>query len=229
MAYKKFKSDNKEGGRLKALTPFLQAADQIPGVIFTFLIEKQIGSVIEGDGINDLRNRIPALTNWADSNVEKLYRIQTFVGFLLAGLTRSDQSIYWITDEDAIVANPTYLAIARDLLPRFSKTHFKHDLKLIDMGTVKLLEKNAPTGFAMDLAAIPDLVGGTLVDVWNARSKLKVSNAHIQMDGIPEKAQVILGWFAQPKHCLKKLAAVLELSGDAAKPLYFRWLKFSML
>jgi hypothetical protein len=97
MAYKKLGDAHKQA----ALIPFLAAADQIPGLAITLLVSKRVDSVLEPGGVNYLRQLVPALTNWQDSTLEKLYRVESFLAFLLAGLCRSQQTIATLTDQES--------------------------------------------------------------------------------------------------------------------------------
>ena len=223
MAYKKLRDQNKQ----RALLPFLEAADQIKGMVITLLVSKRVKSVIEPGGHAHLQKIVPALAGWKSSTIEKLYRVQTLLVFLLAGLCDPHQRIYWLTDDDEIVANPDRLMIAAKMLPCFSNLLFAHNLNLGSVDTVNSMNARI-VETAKDITAIPDLVGGALVDAWSATAKngstRKVGNFVSEPKEIPKKAKIIMKWFRQDNKPLRRLVAAIDISESNPTLLDFRWL-----
>jgi hypothetical protein len=215
--------------RQRALVPFLKAADHINGLVISLLVNKQIGSVLESGGVAHLQQIAPSLANWKEGAVEKLYRIQTFLAFLHAGLCNPEQRTYWLTDNDQIVANPSRHAVATNMLQCFSRSHFAREICLESIDIVNSMDATI-VGAAKDIASIPDLVGGALVDLWSAANKglARSSSQLIPVpQEIPEKAKTIVKWFQQDDKPLRRYFAVIDLSEKDKNLIDFRWLKFS--
>lgn len=226
MAYKKL--DDK--CRQQALVPFLKAADYINGLVITLLVSKRVESVLEPGGVAHLQQIAPSLADWKNGTVEKLYRIQTVLAFLHAGLCHPAQRTYWLTDNDEIAANPERLAIAANMLLCFSRSHFAREICLGSADTVNSMDARI-AGAVKDIASIPDLVGGALVDAWSATARggfARDSSKSVRMSQeIPEKAKVIIEWFLHDDKPLRRHFAAIDLSEKDPNLLDFNWLKFS--
>jgi len=147
-------SDNKV---MKVISQFLNISELIDGIIISFLVvasEKyqfenieQISKEYNCEKINDKTfNRMLVITH--------------LVGFLLSGLTKLNQRILWITDEDDITAN----SFIMDKLFGFTKAALRalspHDLYLLfDTDSVD----NFEDFIARDLVAYTDLLTGVLM------------------------------------------------------------------
>lgn len=199
-------------------------------MVITLLVSKRVESVLEPGGVKHLQEIAPRLADWEIGTIEKLYRIQTFLAFLLAGLCRSDQRTYWLTDDDEIAANPERLAIAANMLQCFSKSHFAREICLGSVDTVNSMDARI-AGDIKDIAAIPDLVGGALVDAWSATDKPgfvgNLSKSVGMSLQIPEKAKLITEWFLQNDKPLRKHFASIDISKSDPKSLDFNWLRLN--
>jgi len=112
-----------------------------------------------------LAGKLLAGLHWLERQTfEKLFRVAQFVGFLVAGLSRVGQNIWWLTDEDEIVANEQRLQAAMKFLAGASTRFVTHCL-----GSLRCMTDacDGGTGFAKDLTSIPDLVAGALAEAWN--------------------------------------------------------------
>ena len=94
----------------KASPELLKAAESIPGLLFTMVVDKSITSII-GENNRDGLKKITAilkdhnLGEWKDETAEKLMRIVHTVAYWLVVLTKEDQKVFWMTDDDSIAAN----------------------------------------------------------------------------------------------------------------------------
>jgi len=233
MGYKKLPNKNKNRalGKQRALVPFLEAADCINGMAITFLVSKRVGSVLEPGGVEYLQKIAPALAGWKLGTIEKLYRVQTFLAFLLAGLCRPGQRTYWLTDDDEIAANSKRVVAAAEMLRNFSRSHFARDILLGSVDTVNSVDAKI-AGPTKDLASIPDLIGGALVEAWSASSKNGFSSNSTSKpvalsQAIPEKAKLIIKWFMQDDKPLRRHVATIDMSENDPTSLHFNWLKFA--
>jgi hypothetical protein len=226
MAYKKLA----DKCRQQALVPFLEAADDIHGLIITLLVSKRVQSVLELGGVAHLQQIVPALANWKTGTVEKLYRIQTWFAFLHTGLCDPAQRTCWLTDDDEIVGDTKRLATATNMLLSLSRCLFAHEIWLGSADTVNSMDARI-AGVAKDIAAIPDLVGGALADAWSATAgngfECDLSNLVAMSQEIPEKAKNIIEWFLRDDKPLRRLFAAIDLSEKDPTLLAFNWLKLS--
>jgi len=203
---------------LDALPAFLNAADSIDGISITFLLNKNIRSVIANDERTYLKNCLQEnclqdFTGWKDKPFEKLFRVAQFVGFLVAGLSRVGQNIWWLTDEDEIVANEQRLQAAMKFLAGASTRFVTHCL-----GSLRCMTDacDGGTGFAKDLTSIPDLVAGALAEAWNKSAHdgtlPKSGQSSMLSPNVAPKALRILSWLSQKDTSLKKLVCVVKPS-----------------
>ena len=104
MSFKKLNDAN----RLKALVPFLEASDEIEGLCLSIGIRKEIKNLyIDKKAFESVRNKGVLKGNWNAKSLENMFRIVHFISIIIAGLAKPNQNIYWISDEDEILANPT--------------------------------------------------------------------------------------------------------------------------
>src|SRR5262249_19657785 len=143
-----FKALN-ESHRIRALREFLAAASLLNGVLVCVGVEKSLSL--------SRRCQFPPLQHpWPPDVREKLLRICLFASSLVDGLKGEDRDLYWLTDDDAIVATE----------------NAKNDAALLMGSMLHASPTGNPTlhlgigsGFddgtrAEDLLSIPDLAAG---------------------------------------------------------------------
>lgn len=87
LAYKKLESDQR---RAQALVPFLRAANSIPGLLITFLIEKRIETLFVSDESDASNKPVVIREHWRAKSFEKLLRVAHLGALLVsAWLARS--------------------------------------------------------------------------------------------------------------------------------------------
>jgi len=204
----------------EALPAFLDAADSIDGISITFLLNKNIQSVIADNARKNLKDCLPEFSGWKPEPFEKLFRITHFIGFLIAGLSRPDQNIWWLTDEDEIAVNQQRFETATRFLAGVSEGFLKHRLGSLHCRTDAC---DDGSGNAKDLTSIPDLVAGALAEAWNQSAQDKTLPAEGQTSrlspNIAPKALKILNWLSQKDSRLRKLVCVINSSSDPSDPI----------
>lgn len=141
--------------RKRALFPFLSAANSIPGIVVTILIDKQIESLFQKEGkLKTSVSELAEYSHWDSGVFEKLMRVAHWCSFFLAGLSRPHQDVLWFTDEDAIVANEERLREFVEIFTKVSSHYLPHTLRHLRIGTAK-----SDTGARdiEDLIAVTDL------------------------------------------------------------------------
>jgi hypothetical protein len=207
-------SFKKLGDALKQrmLPDFLAAANALPGLCVCVMIDKAISSLFRLEGRLDFS--APELTPYAhyDKGIfEKLLRVVHLVSFFLAGLTREGQDVFWFTDQDDIAANDGGVVELTKIWANILSHYLQHALRHLRCGTTKCDNGSLEIE---DLAAIPDLVAGSLADACNnyraegilPRSELLVPPP----EGVSLKARRIIGWLAEDCWPLRRLVYCLE-------------------
>src|SRR5215213_10016159 len=102
VAYTKL-NDNR---KVRALAPFLQAANRAEGLLCSLAVEKTLPSAFSADGTAWAAS--PALDGghlYKPPVFEHMLRVATLLALLVAGMSRRGQRLLWVTDEDQIASN----------------------------------------------------------------------------------------------------------------------------
>lgn len=147
--------------RRSALLPFLYAADRVPGLLTTILVNKRVGRSLKLT-LKDREQLPPFVAEWPIHVLQKLIFVAHLGALLLAGLSSPGQNVLWFTDNDDFVANDQRVI---DLTPVFAgiiSGYVGHSLGHFRLGTMK-----CDTGDLQieDLTAIPDLVSGAACEI----------------------------------------------------------------
>ena len=199
--------------RKRALMPFLAAANSITGLIVTILVSKKIESLFEPTGkLDTSQPGYEKYAHWDRNVLEKLLRIVNFAALFIAGLSKPHQNLFWITDEDDIVANAGRLREAVDLFAHISSAYIKHQMGHFRWGTTQL-DKGSKR--VEDLASIPDVVAGSLSQVlttyYQGGTMPKVTGLMVPPpSNLSYKDAEIMNWFADQTQPLKRLVYVIE-------------------
>ena len=187
-----------DGRRERALLPFLDAADCIPGFLAVVAVSKNVGLV----GSEELKAH-PSMGKWKLGSREKLARILPMAVGFVGGLLSHDANVTWITDRDEITEGGrlqgTVDALKAGLLgvrPRW--TGQLHAASTGSDGADLLYE---------DITAIPDLAAGAISDVLNADS------ISIPADVRP-KTKTIIQWMGRSDVQLARVGYTLERMDD---------------
>lgn len=104
--------------RVKALTPFLSAAEYIQGLCFVIIVNKSIRHLClnNASDYQKMREVAQLKARWKDKELESMLRLTHFVGCIVGGMSQPGQNIYWISDEDSSFANPVRHADVANML-----------------------------------------------------------------------------------------------------------------
>ena len=94
----------------RELSHFLDASSSISGLLAVILIHKSIGTLFrEGGNVLPTHLATPSLDKLSPKVREKLLRVAVhFTGLFLAGLSKPDQNVTWVTDEDELQFHPAF-------------------------------------------------------------------------------------------------------------------------
>lgn len=203
--------------RDEALLPFLSAADTIPGLSVTILIDKRIKSFFTGPGSIDMTHpELTEMQHWKPEVLEKLLRILHFAAFFLSGLSRPGQDVLWVTDDDSIAPNDERVAEVTHLFGNIVSHYLEHDLRHLKFGTASKTDDGSKA--IEDLISVPDLIAGALVQIASIM-KLQGCFPGSQISiALPEnalrKTKNIMRWFSDKSQHLKRAVYVIEPSGE---------------
>jgi hypothetical protein len=214
MAYKRLS----DGIRQRACLPFLRIADLLNGMLISILIHKSITSLFATTHIDRTHPALARFGYIKPQVMEKLFRVLHLIGFFVGGLSAPGQDLTWISDEDAIMANPQRVADLKDLLAGVFSIYLRHDLGHVFCGTTDI----DPGDLSVeDLAAIPDLVTGAAAEatsVFEAQGTMPpLTGVPVRIpDQVPVKAKPVLFWLSQPSEALSKLMFTIYPEPDGS-------------
>ena len=143
----------------RALDDYLCALNMIPGLLFTVVIEKGAGSMNreEAKEIVELLKEYD-LGEWKPAVGQKVILVCNIVAYLVALLVADNQKVFWMTDNDNIVANDDLSASWTRIFHRTLSI-----LSVIDLPEVycalPFSGRHLPT---MDLLSSTDVVAGSI-------------------------------------------------------------------
>jgi hypothetical protein len=208
MSYKKLT----ESLRWKALPEFLQAADELKGVLMTVLVDRRIESVLSPDVTKFIRDQLPHQENLPKRHIlEYMIRIALFMSLLAGGLLRDGQDVVWITDEDPTVDSSERKAQMSAVLRIVSSQYEPPDFKSMKSTTTASPD---PSKSLEDLAAIPDLAAGALTAVLTEYPDLLRSiiagGRVVPSERMQEKTKHLMGWLSWKRAALKRWVFVID-------------------
>ncbi|MDR0479616.1 MAG: hypothetical protein LBH31_07425 [Burkholderiaceae bacterium] len=205
--------------RAEALPAFLSAADLLHGLLLVVLFDKRIDSIfVPDEDPKAINPKLRPLAKWPAQTEEKLLRICHVMALVLAGLTRQDQHILWVTDQDDIVANVERHALFTEAFGNIASHYLAHTL-----GHLRIATTASDTGNRdlEDFVAIADIAAGAVCHVLNAYrdSTPQVSRLVVPFPtGMPPKVHSVLNWFSnESPPLLKRLVIAIEPSENSAK------------
>lgn len=201
--------DLKYGPTNRALDEYLNTLNtHVFGFSFTVLVEKSINQLFVGNNNKHLLQEIEesGLGKWKVKNAEKLMRILHIISYILPLIADSNQKIFWMTDNDSIVANKNMFDNAFRLLEAVLKIYTDKSYKLI-AGAIPFKEKDV---YTMDLLSITDLVAGSVEQYFTTE----------KTEGQPfvkQGAEKVVKWLATNGDFLKKEIVRIYLENDLIK------------
>jgi hypothetical protein len=210
--------------RQRALLPFLVAADEIPGLLFTILVDRDIPTLTEE---TDLPPKVDfAGAVFGRDDYWRLELTAQFLGFLLAGLSDPGQKGQLIVDEDNIVANPSQQTAVCTALSLAMKDRVPHQLGGWTVSSPALATDKL---MVEDLLAVVDLAAGALADVASSGlSGTKVGFVPANPSVLKPKTVPIVTWLALGERSLKRLALIVRKDGENKGSVTAQFLGFEM-
>lgn len=191
--------------RQKALIPFLRAADSIPGLLFTVVIEKSLKKTIFNFASDDAEDSDRKFSQWNTSAFQRFMLMGHLGSLLLSGLSAPKQNVIWLTDEDDLAANDARIIQGTNALVNISSNYLSHTLSHLRYGTTR----SDPGDLSIeDFAALPDLAAGALNEIVIS---VPISDIFIRAPhSLSTKTRNIAGWLSESFYTLKKLTFVVD-------------------
>ena len=199
--------------RINALPSFLDAANQLNGVLLCVAVEK---------GYSFRKFNLPTLQHdWAPESLKKLLEICVFGGVVVDGLRGRDQSVHWITDDDAIVSTDKAQIDAMNLMGGILHKYPDEQLRI----SLGIASKFADERRAEDLVAIPDLAAGAfseqLTTIGNSNMPTSGSGPSSTTLFLQIKSTLINTWRSAVDNPLKHMNAMIRIAPDGQTLLSF--------
>ena len=189
-----------DGRRARALGPFLEAADCIPG----FLAVVAVGKSVQAVGSDEIKQH-PPVKAWKPKSREKLGRVLPLAVGLVGGVLEWDANVAWVTDRDEITEGGRLQtsgdALAAGILGSIPEW--------TGQVTVATTGADGEDLLLEDLTAIPDLVAGAMGDVLNPGSIAAPED-------VRQKTIRIIRWMGQSGSPLIRLGYTLDRIDDGS-------------
>lgn len=203
-----------DGQRRRAMPAFLDAADQLEGLLLTLALNRRLPPLYRDEEYPPTAEGLEKLRLWKRKPYLKLLTACSVVGVLLGGLSYPGQDISWLSDEDDIAATPERLRDVCDVFARVSSQYLRHNLGHFRFGTSK---SDDGTKMLEDLLAIPDIVAGSVADIFTNYVRAGLEPAQLIVtplaDSTAWKASGMVPWLADNTTRLKRLIVSLEPTG----------------
>lgn len=216
LSYKSLRDRQQE----RALMPFLEAADSIPGIVLTVLVDRDIDNLFRLAEEERTSEDLGTCAAWPRVSLEKLLRVVHLLSLLVAGLSCPRQNLVWITDQDEIAANDDRLQQLLTAFTNVASHYLSHSLGHLRVGTT---DSDTGTRDLEDIVAIADLSAGAAADSlgryrgvrgWPAATGIVVPAAA----GTPGKATMIMSWYARDSDSgLKRFVYLIDQDADSGK------------
>jgi hypothetical protein len=204
--------DLRDKKRQEALIPFLRAADILPGLSLTIAINNSISSIFTENGPVDLGNPdFAELRSLTPKTLEKAFRVAHLVSLVTAGISKPNQDIMWLTDEDAIAPNNSRIILLTKLWGWVLSGYLGHNLGHIKCGST---QSDDGSRVIEDLTSIPDLIAGAvseqfIVDAANPGAPTG-QVFWLQRPDYSPKTHLITQWLVRSEAPLRRLVARLD-------------------
>jgi hypothetical protein len=200
--------------RRDALHEFLTALLLQKGMVITIVVNKQLRSIFQSSGQIDAGVwGVEHCGDWRPPEIEKMLRVVHAAAFFIAGVASAGQDVQWITDHDAIAANE---ARFQDMAAVFKAVLDQY--LTVKLGSVRCSTSLESPLEVEDFVAIPDLIGGAMVDLFTAhRRRTDVFSEEMptpRPEDLSWKTRTIIDWLAR-RGALRRLIYKFEPGPEA--------------
>ncbi|WP_437785348.1 hypothetical protein [Sorangium sp. So ce1097] len=198
-----------DGNRQRALPDWLAAPDRfevpLSGLLFNLVVDKAVHSVVFKNDHLDRAVIAACLRDegfgeWKPDVAEKLIRIVHCVAYWCAVLARDGQKLLWMTDDDAIVAQPRINGFRKILAAALRKYA---TIRYADIAFATPFKNAKRKGSLNDLLSYPDLAAGSFDSYFTTMQKFGTPV-------VKSTTVEVLNWLCEQGLGLKRLNILLE-------------------
>jgi hypothetical protein len=190
-----------------ALPKMMRAADRLPGLLFTLVVDKRYKTVLgNADAPVEGRRQLDAsgITSWQNpKELEGAVRKAHTVAYWLSMLAREGMGVFWMTDRDNIVANDAVVNDLQKLVIGALNSVAAPMFRL--HGFAKEFARTYEQPYFNDALAIADLTAGAMAAAF---TELKAASGHSKRKDLP--IADVLTLHAHQGVFLKKLTIALD-------------------
>lgn len=204
----------RDGMKWRSIFPFLEVAFGLRGNLVTVLIDQKVGSFFGGNTTEMVEIYPDCFPNVTpNGTVEKMVRLATIQAMLLVGFRGETQPSWWISDNDETLDTHDKREGLGRLASYFTYGFSKWKQPAENsFGTTGF--DSAPS-WAEDLAAIPDMLAGTLNALSNVLPKSfdgqEVSTRVVSSKSAEnDRARQILTWVGEKERPLRNILLRME-------------------
>jgi hypothetical protein len=144
------------------LNKYLSAADTIDGILFNFMIHPSYDTVYNNS--KSVWRNDKELSTFKFNQFQKLELFSHLSGLVISSINSEIETLKWITDNDNVLNNPSRKGVA-------IKYYFKTISQYLDQNDFEYNfidpDRDSDDRILADLANIPDLIVGPMVDIKN--------------------------------------------------------------
>lgn len=222
--------------RRETLVPFLRYSSTIPGLLISFVIDKNILGILSESIPTDSVAIFGPVSKWKRHSFEKLTRVGLLGAMLISCMSAAGQNVIWLTDQDEIVPNEKLHREATQLIGHYMNHLLTHNMSHFRFGSTKV---DPGSLWVEDLVSLPDLASGAICSLFQTFVKIDGIPLGLiyrrQPNETPDKDRVIAAWLADTSSPLKRLTVavdsdpegyktkVVEINVEGGVPHYFDW------
>jgi hypothetical protein len=206
MSWKKLNSDSR---RRAALIPFLGAADHIYGLAIALAFHRDAAFQLPAGGARRLHDAFHLSADWKSRTFEKMFRIAYCTALFVAGLSKPEQNIHWVSDCDPAFANEFVESDTARAFAKLLDVFLSHKLGEVRYGTTAC---GAEPLFQEDLAAIPDLMCGAACEILTSikREYTDIPEIYFKLPKLGRRSRDFFEWYASGPWPLKRYVCSFE-------------------
>lgn len=202
--------------RLQALPEYLHHYNYLNGIMLNVIVDKHnLTSIFMQNGFDLNSEELKDFEGYKKGVFEKTIRIIHFLSLLINGICAPDQDIYWITDDDEIIANDKILSkmssIFRDIIRNYV------DFQLGELVISPLSLNEDPHKIIEEFCGIPDLAAGVLPNLQDHLADYTSTfekNQFVLYEGkLSQKDSILGGWLSENNNKLPLKNIQFMISG----------------
>jgi len=201
--------------RRRALAPFLGLADELDGVLVTFVVDK----VDRPDLSVSTEVAEELATFWKPAVIDRLMWVSYLGAFLVSGFVLAGQDVMFILDEDEVASNVPQLTKLTEVFGRAcSNQEGMPMMRHLRCGTTKSDDGSLALE---DLNALPDLAAGAIGELTDVLRRQGLGPLAPILQRLPLsvtwKTRMIMPWLMRRGRSLTRFVCVIDGGSTPSK------------